>query len=545
MRCINKISSHLFLLATGSTTALLGPYGMNNIWHREIVQGKATKEMFEASFLVGKESVCKLQMAQTQPAGEGNRNFGDGSKNGSKNNRKKEGRNSRPSMNNRRRKLRKERSERQKRYDKMVEKSGDVPSLWSFESLFPEPIIDEKQVKGDLEEVSLYKKDEKKRILDELAREQKIREIEDRKVVEELRMQEEGRQKILLQRNRTDVVEEATNQGSNETFKVKVDWKLSRKVEDSIYGIRRDPISGQAFDDTSLSGGEGAIKFRNGVRLGKALKVNVDRLTYFARKEMQRNHLSEAQDLYELAISTDPFDGRAYLGLSRIAQRKREFVSAKKYLKRGISRAPNNPFLLQALGTLEERVGNLAEAEAYYIASLRARSSHAAAWVSLAQLRVRKLRQPPDAGRICFQTAERELRHAGMEPSSYVYTAWASLEYKEAGNYNLAKSLFKKALEVDPKCSAAWLQLGVMEADKENWKEARNCFETVLKFDKRNSRVLQAYALAESKRPDGKSREVIDLFERALAAKPSDAGVYQAYGLYVNELGDVEMAREL
>jgi Tfp pilus assembly protein PilF len=119
------------------------------------------------------------------------------------------------------------------------------------------------------------------------------------------------------------------------------------------------------------------------------------------------------------------------------------------------------------------------------------------------------------------------------------------MEYKKAGDVRRARELFHAALEVDPKCSPALLQLGVMEADKENWDEAEKCFERVLKNDQRNSRVLQAYAIMESKRPEGDNRKAIDLFERALKANPRDAGVLQAYALFVAKLGDVDAARDL
>ena len=86
-----------------------------------------------------------------------------------------------------------------------------------------------------------------------------------------------------------------------------------------------------------------------------------------------------------------------------------------------------------------------------------------------------------------------------------------------------------------------------MESECGNFDKARECFETVLTFDQRNSRVLQAYAIMESRRPleEVDSRKVIDLFERALKANPRDAGVYQAYALYVVELGDIDSARDL
>jgi tetratricopeptide (TPR) repeat protein len=333
-----------------------------------------------------------------------------------------------------------------------------------------------------------------------------------------------------------------------------IDRAMSRMVEDRVYGYRRS--SGGAFEyDTSLMG-DGAVKFRDGVRLGNALKVNADRLTYHARKELARGRVEEAQELYERAIAIDPRDGRAYLGLSKVAERRRDFKLAKDCLRAGIANSVSlatdekyesggNPFLLQALGCLEEKAGNLAEAEALYIAAAKSRPSHAAAWVSLAQLRTRKLRQSASVGRVCFQTAERELKRAGKPASSHVYTAWASMEYKKAGDVRRARELFRAALEVDPKCSPALLQLGVMEADKENWDEAENCFERVLKNDQRNSRVLQAYAIMETKRPKGDSRKAIGLFERALKANPRDAGALQAYALYVRKLGDIDAARDL
>lgn len=333
-----------------------------------------------------------------------------------------------------------------------------------------------------------------------------------------------------------------------------VDEDLTRLVQDRIYGFRRDR-QGDLFYDTSLMG-DGAVQFRNGVRLGNPLKLNADRLNYLAKKELQHGRVEEAVELLELAVQIDPRDGRAYLGLSRCAQRRRDLKLAREYLKAGISNSVDatgtdkqlrgaNPYLTQALGCLEEQAGQLSKAEKLYLSSVRSRPSHAAAWVSLAQLRTRKLGQPASAGRTCYQAAERELKKAGLPPSAYVYTAWASMEYQKAGDIRRARELFKAAVGVDPKCSAAWLQLGVMEAKKENWKEAQSCFEAVLKFDQRNSRVLQAYALMESKRPDGSSRKAIDLFERALQANPRDAGVYQAYALYVAELGDIDAARDL
>jgi len=325
----------------------------------------------------------------------------------------------------------------------------------------------------------------------------------------------------------------------------RVDPAMTRLVQERVYGYRQSASGTYEYEVTLTE------------ETTKPLKINADRLTYFARKELQRNKLEKAKEFYGRALEIDPRDGRAYLGLSKIAERRKDLKLARQCLRAGIyqsfappidednpDRGPN-PFLLQALGVLEEKMGRWNEADKLYRSAVKSRPTHAAAWVSLGKLRTNKLRQSVAAARECYQSAERELDRAGLPQSSHVYTAWGMLEYKQAGELRRARELFKNALEIDPRCSVAWLQLALIEAERENYKNAENCFEAVLKFDKRNSRVLQAYAIMESKRPGGISRKAIELFERALKANRRDAGVLQAYALYVADLGDIDGARTL
>eukprot|EP00522_Entomoneis_paludosa_P015538 CAMPEP_0172445126 /NCGR_PEP_ID=MMETSP1065-20121228/5064_1 /TAXON_ID=265537 /ORGANISM="Amphiprora paludosa, Strain CCMP125" /LENGTH=828 /DNA_ID=CAMNT_0013195921 /DNA_START=192 /DNA_END=2675 /DNA_ORIENTATION=- len=485
-------------------------------------------------------------------------------------------------------------------YERIVKSSvvegEECPNFWTFESLFPEPVLDEASVKRDLYDprerdaktaLNRQKQNGPAQVSTSEAVADPAMEmlqgnsgqIKPAFVDTSTKTPRERRGNPPDPQNpaKTDAAKQLmqqTQQLDNTTDALatifaaaeaavaapraagaKIDRALTRKVEDSMYGYRRTS-DGSFQYDTSLMG-DGAVKFRDGVRLGKPLRINADRLTYLAKKELQHGRVEEAQELYEQAIRIDPHDGRAYLGLSRCAERRRDFTLARECLKVGITHSATpekdsvladrgaNPFLLQALGVLEEKMGHLSEAEALYISAAKSRPWHAAAWVALAQLRTRKLGQSADAGRVLFQAAERELRKAGQKPSSHVYTAWAALENKKAHDVRRARELFQAALKVDKKCSAAFLQLGVMEADNENWDEAQSCFDSVLKFDQRNSRVLQAYALMETKRPDGDSRKAIGLFERALKANSRDAGVLQAYALYVAKLGDVDAARDL
>ncbi|CAJ1954539.1 unnamed protein product [Cylindrotheca closterium] len=496
--------------------------------------------------------------------------------------------------------------ERQAQYEELISKSGDEPpSIWSFECLFPKAVWDEEVIERDLNEV---KKRDAATIGKKSSRNQKQQQQQQQqpKSTERLKTSAIGASSMMrvwrepklssfiLPYVMEDVVEntkaflgdktrdstkeetaEAEAQAVADIFTPtvgpkpspnatlserlgaavietnksgKVDLELTRMVEDRMYGYRRGT--------TSLMGADGSVQFREGVRLGNPLPVNAARLNYHAKMELRHHRTEEAQELYEEAIRIDPRNGRAYLGLAKCAERRRDYKLAKECLKTGIANSVSlaedgtpdsgaNPFLLQALGCLEEKAGHLTQAEALFIEAARSRPSHAASWVALAQLRTEKFRQSAMAGRVCYQTAARELEKAGKKPSSHVFTAWAAMEYKKEGDVRKARKLFHMALKADKRCSAAWLQLGCMEAKQENWAQAEICFETCLKFDKRNSRILQAYAIMESKRPESNSRKVIELFERALKVNKRDAGVLQPYALYVAELGDAESARDL
>ena len=535
------------------------------------------------------------------------------------------------------------RQKRRAAYEKMrltsMKTRNEPPSIWSFDSLFAAPVLDEKSIREDL--YGNKEREEEMRVRQsemEKVREQKRSELEKQEKEflidpspvyggnvtdlsfdlnaaaktkeEDLELTRKAIMNIVKDADESDANEKIISSPSSDETKAPqqqplVDRTLTRLVQDRMYGLTRSP-AGSIQYSTSLMDSSRAVQFREGVRLGKALTINIDRLCHFAKKDLSHGRLEEAQEYYLKAQGMDPTDGRPYLGMSRIAQRRGDLTHARGLLKEGIKKSSGgyvvvrgpttsdkadakkkrrkdndsikgwskkhkkngdieeerenigtipdsgpNPFLLQALGTLEQKLGNLAAAEELYLQAIRSRPSHAAAWVSLAQLRTIQLRQGANAGRACYQSAERELMRIGAKPSSFVYTAWASMEYKKGGRENEAKSLrkarqlYRKALEVDPRCSVAYLGLGVMESESGNYDEARDCFEEVLTFDQRNSRVLQAYAIMESRREDVDSRKVLDLFERALKANPRDAGVYQAYALFVVDLGDIDSARDL
>jgi len=117
-----------------------------------------------------------------------------------------------------------------------------------------------------------------------------------------------------------------------------IDKALTRLVKDRMHGVTRSP-AGSIRYSASLLDDSRAIQFREGVRLGKPLTINTDRLCHFAKKDVSHGRLEEAQESYLKALEMDPTDGRPYLGLSRIAQRRGDLKHARGLLKKGISKS--------------------------------------------------------------------------------------------------------------------------------------------------------------------------------------------------------------
>jgi predicted Zn-dependent protease len=61
-------------------------------------------------------------------------------------------------------------------------------------------------------------------------------------------------------------------------------------------------------------------------------------------------------------MRVDPYDGRGWLGMAKLYERRQQLSKARETLVEGLSHSPQNAFLLQALGCLEAKTGNLPEA---------------------------------------------------------------------------------------------------------------------------------------------------------------------------------------
>lgn len=277
-----------------------------------------------------------------------------------------------------------------------------------------------------------------------------------------------------------------------------------------------------------------------GPRSAPPLPVNIDLLNWRARQAQGRRAFGDAVKLYERAIFLDPLDGRAWLGLARHelntgGKGRGNLERARDVFKEGIKACPENAHLLQGLGSLEERAGDLPLAMTLYQQATFVDSKHAASWVSRGRLENRLKRV--DRARACFRRA------IEVAPQSYyAWHCWAMLE-ADARNLREARELFQRALDANARNAATYQAWGVLEAKMGDLVNATALFARGHKVQPRNTHILAAWASAEHRRGNG--RKAVELFEKAIEARPSDAGAYQQYAVVSKELGDVEGARRL
>ena len=92
----------------------------------------------------------------------------------------------------------------------------------------------------------------------------------------------------------------------------------------------------------------------------------------------------KAASLYKEALETDPDEPLLLYKLSRALDKMKDFAAEKAALQRAIQLNPNLAEAQNQMGYLADRDGDLAQAEGYFRAAVRASPSYVVAWINLA-----------------------------------------------------------------------------------------------------------------------------------------------------------------
>eukprot|EP00633_Aureoumbra_lagunensis_P008538 CAMPEP_0197321308 /NCGR_PEP_ID=MMETSP0891-20130614/64374_1 /TAXON_ID=44058 ORGANISM="Aureoumbra lagunensis, Strain CCMP1510" /NCGR_SAMPLE_ID=MMETSP0891 /ASSEMBLY_ACC=CAM_ASM_000534 /LENGTH=591 /DNA_ID=CAMNT_0042813121 /DNA_START=36 /DNA_END=1811 /DNA_ORIENTATION=+ len=318
----------------------------------------------------------------------------------------------------------------------------------------------------------------------------------------------------------------------------------------------------------------------------KPLKINLDLLNWRAKREKKRGKQSSARRIWQMCIDLDKDDGRAWLALSRDADRNLHDPNlAFQYLTECLRHTPSNVHVRQAYGVLLERQGKRMAAMQQYEIALRHDPNHAASWVAKARLLDRKFR----LGRSSLKNAS--LNHkkkidADYETARTCYAAALSAAPNNEhallsaatfesnfGRISQARALFQRAAKANPRNAAtyvAWAQLEervIFDHDQEKDSfsarnrtqhaifQARRLYDQALRAHPSNTRALTAWARFELKRANN-ATGALRLLRQASRVRSGgkrgggyrggcvDAIVFASLGeIYWHNLKDFDQAR--
>jgi len=242
--------------------------------------------------------------------------------------------------------------------------------------------------------------------------------------------------------------------------------------------------------------------FADRARAGqRALGINLDLLNWSAKREQRKGHGNSARQIWQQCIEIDQRDGRAWIALSKDAERsKRDPNLAAQLLVDSLRANPNSAYVRQAYGVLLERQGLWRKALDQYDRGLKCDAGHAASLVAKARLVAAHVPDGDAAARKCYEQAL-----ASEKNNCFALLGWADLEAK-AGAGGAARALFQRAAKANPRNAATFVAWALFEerepgADPRGYTGGvcRGLFATAHAAHPSSTRALTTWAAFEAR----------------------------------------------
>jgi tetratricopeptide (TPR) repeat protein len=324
--------------------------------------------------------------------------------------------------------------------------------------------------------------------------------------------------------------------------------------------------------------------------LDKALKLdptNLEVRRNLALREWQLGHLAAADEDVGIILKTKPNDARAILLRGMVAESSKDYLKATRLLASVLPLVEQQPESKVALGRAYYRTGEKlkaretllsllnqnANAQGVFLGAQLASDEQDYATAETLFLSIRK--SYPDATRLAYSLALTQYRddrfkqsqgtlldliQTGRESTDvYNLLGWC---YQRQGNYQSSVDAFERAIELDPKKEAGYVDLGLVLIGFRRYAAAEAVAQKAIAALPVPSRVLEvkgmaeilmqdyvsaegSYAraselnpesaeanlgLAESQWAAGKVQQSFATFQRGLERFPHDALHYQEYG---------------
>jgi putative PEP-CTERM system TPR-repeat lipoprotein len=227
----------------------------------------------------------------------------------------------------------------------------------------------------------------------------------------------------------------------------------------------------------------------------------------------------QAKQSYQAALTSDPKDPLALVGLAKLASAAHDADAAGAYVQRALAATPENPQAWMAKGDLAFDSRDFAGAEAAFQKALDVKNPD---WLpqerffTLARLANAQTQQNHlDKALTNIQALEK------MSPQQpYAHYLHAVVLYKQ-GHLDDALAELQQVLKVAPDNAQAQMLLGAVNYAQGNYGQAEMALSNVMGVDQNNVEARKLLALTLYR--EGRSRQALDTLRPAVPGKPSDA----------------------
>jgi len=292
----------------------------------------------------------------------------------------------------------------------------------------------------------------------------------------------------------------------------------SNAVVKDAASLAREPNRqpGAAARDTDYSGpaSEAAI------RAMLAREDNADLHARLAEIEESEGRPLEAVEEYQRAAEIQPSEPHVFAWGAELLLH-RAFEPAIEVFTKGRRLYPQSSRMLLGLGAARFAQGSKEEAGQIFLEACDLNPADPTPYLFLGRLQATENVEPPG-------WADRMKRFVSLHPESamahYFYAVALMKQIRNQQNFDAAETELKTALKIDPRLGNAYLQLGILRSEREDFPGAITAFQKAVETtplpDEAHYRLAQVYRrMGEA----GKAAKEIELFKQISEQKNKEA----------------------
>jgi len=288
---------------------------------------------------------------------------------------------------------------------------------------------------------------------------------------------------------------------------------------------------GQAFLDKSQpSDAEAAFRRR--------LEIRPDSpgYTFLAEALQRQDKMSEARVCLERAIECDPEYDEAYTNLAGLYYTS-DPDKAENLYRKALEIDPDSLYANYGLGLLLERLERFDEAGPILSKACAAVVSDAEVLHEIAGAfdRMGRHDKAEEQYKNLVELCRSLIRARDVDSSNWRRTGDACYRLDRLQEAQMA---YRKAVEMDPRCLAAWFGLGCTHVKQSNWTEAAEAFRRAVEIDSRNANAW--WRLGKVYQEQSRHRQAILAFREAAEIRPEDAAIWGLLGDACYDAGEMD-----